>query len=120
MPHFIVEYTDNIAREADIPGLLARANRVLMDQGGVFAAQRSAGQVGQRLRVTFTGDECLDHLPGRHRAQGGGHRGHLDQGIFEQLLQPRPAAGPVPDQIHPHPGVVAQHPDRHGRHERRP
>ena len=36
MPHFIVEYTDNIAREADIPGLLARANRVLMDQGGVF------------------------------------------------------------------------------------
>lgn len=36
MPHFIVEYTDNIKAEADIPGLLKKANEVLIAQGGVF------------------------------------------------------------------------------------
>jgi len=36
MPHFIVEYTDNIKAEADIPGLLRKVNGVLMAQGGVF------------------------------------------------------------------------------------
>ena len=36
MPHFIVEYTDNIKAEADIPGLLRKVNAVLMAQGGVF------------------------------------------------------------------------------------
>ena len=36
MPHFIVEYTDNIKDEADIPGLLRKVNAVLIAQGGVF------------------------------------------------------------------------------------
>src|SRR6187200_3421032 len=36
MPHFIVEYTDNLAAEGNIPALLAKANAVLMAQGGVF------------------------------------------------------------------------------------
>ncbi len=36
MPHFIVEYTDNIRAEADMPGLLRKVNAVLMAQGGVF------------------------------------------------------------------------------------
>jgi 5-carboxymethyl-2-hydroxymuconate isomerase len=36
MPHFIVEYTDNIAAEADIPGLLKKVNETLIAQGGVF------------------------------------------------------------------------------------
>jgi len=36
MPHFIVEYTDNLAAAGDIPGLLRKANAVLMAQGGVF------------------------------------------------------------------------------------
>lgn len=36
MPHFIVEYTDNIRADADIPGLLRKINAVLMAQDGVF------------------------------------------------------------------------------------
>ncbi len=36
MPHFIVEYTDNLRAEGDIPGLLKKANAVIMAQDGVF------------------------------------------------------------------------------------
>lgn len=36
MPHFIVEYTSNIKDEARISQLLAKANEVLIAQGGVF------------------------------------------------------------------------------------
>lgn len=36
MPHCIVEYTDNLADEADIPGLLKTLADALCDSGGVF------------------------------------------------------------------------------------
>jgi 5-carboxymethyl-2-hydroxymuconate isomerase len=36
MPHFIVEYTDNIRAEADIPGLLEKVHAVLMGYGDTF------------------------------------------------------------------------------------
>jgi 5-carboxymethyl-2-hydroxymuconate isomerase len=36
MPHFLVEYTDNIKAEARIPELLRKANRVFIAQNGVF------------------------------------------------------------------------------------
>ncbi len=36
MPHFIVEYTRNIASEADIPALLRKANETLLAQGDVY------------------------------------------------------------------------------------
>ncbi len=36
MPHLVVEYTDNLGPAARIPELLAKANRVLIDQDGVF------------------------------------------------------------------------------------
>ena len=36
MPHLVFEYTDNIAAEADIPGLLRKANESLIAQGGVL------------------------------------------------------------------------------------
>jgi 5-carboxymethyl-2-hydroxymuconate isomerase len=36
MPHLIVEYTDNLRAEGDIPGLLRKANAALIAQGGVF------------------------------------------------------------------------------------
>ena len=34
MPHFILEYTDNIKTEAHIPDLVRKANAILMAQGG--------------------------------------------------------------------------------------
>jgi 5-carboxymethyl-2-hydroxymuconate isomerase len=36
MPHLIVEYTANLKAEGDIPGLLKKANGVLIAQPGVF------------------------------------------------------------------------------------
>lgn len=33
MPHFIAEYTDNIERQADLPGLFEKVHRVLGDSG---------------------------------------------------------------------------------------
>ena len=36
MPHITVEYTANLKRDADIPGLLAKINGVMIAQDGVF------------------------------------------------------------------------------------
>ena len=36
MPHCVVEYTDNLGDQADIPGLLKKVAAKLCDSGGVF------------------------------------------------------------------------------------
>ncbi|QGQ44807.1 5-carboxymethyl-2-hydroxymuconate Delta-isomerase [Metabacillus sediminilitoris] len=36
MPHFIVEYTDNIKTEANIPLLLEKANKILISKSPLF------------------------------------------------------------------------------------
>jgi 5-carboxymethyl-2-hydroxymuconate isomerase len=36
MPHFVMEYTDNLDGETDIKALLRKVNQVLIAQGGVF------------------------------------------------------------------------------------
>ncbi len=36
MPHFILEYTDNLKAEGDIPGVLKKVVAVLIDQNGAF------------------------------------------------------------------------------------
>jgi 5-carboxymethyl-2-hydroxymuconate isomerase len=36
MPHFIIEFTDNLTAEGDIPGLLKKANETLIAQGSVI------------------------------------------------------------------------------------
>ncbi len=36
MPHFVVEYTDNLEKEADIRPLLEKANTILINQNGLF------------------------------------------------------------------------------------
>ncbi len=36
MPHCVVEYTDNLGADADIPGLLRKLAARLCDNGGVF------------------------------------------------------------------------------------
>jgi len=53
MPHFIVEYTSNIKREARIPQLLAKANEILIAQGGVFPIG------GIRSRAIELADYCI-------------------------------------------------------------
>ncbi len=53
MPHLTFEITDNIAAEADIAGLLQKANDCLIAQGGVFPTGgiRSRAVVLQHYRV---------------------------------------------------------------------
>lgn len=53
MPHLIFEYTDNMGTEADIPGLLKKANQVLIAQGGVFPIG------GIRSRAICLKDYCV-------------------------------------------------------------
>ena len=36
MPHFIVEYTDNIKEDANIPSLLKKVNDVLISRSDTF------------------------------------------------------------------------------------
>ena len=60
MPHFVVEYTDNLGAEARIGALLTRVNQVLLDQGGVFPA---GGIRSRAVRLTeyAVADEAEDY-----------------------------------------------------------
>ena len=54
MPHLIFEITDNLdTPESDVPGLLKKANQVLIDQGGVFPIG------GIRSRAIWLKDYCV-------------------------------------------------------------
>lgn len=53
MPHFIVEYTDNIKTEADIPGLLNKINDVLISRSNIFPTG------GIRSRAIELHDYCV-------------------------------------------------------------
>jgi 5-carboxymethyl-2-hydroxymuconate isomerase len=53
MPHLVVEYTANLKDEGDIPALLRKANRVLIDLGGVFPTG------GIRSRAIEINDWCI-------------------------------------------------------------
>ena len=91
-----------------------------LGQGGVLGSHPGAGQPGQHDRVALPGDHRPDHVLHRPGGHLGGDRGHLDQGVLEQLLQPLPAPGPVLGQVGPRPAVVPQRPDVRGRHEAGP
>ena len=70
-----------------------------LDEGVVLGPHPAPGQVGQDPRVAFPGDHRLDHVLRGLVVSLLATRGQLDQGVFEQLLQPLPAPGPVPDQV---------------------
>lgn len=54
MPHLIFEITANLdTPESDVPGLLKKANQVLIDQGGVFPTG------GIRSRAIWLRDYCV-------------------------------------------------------------
>jgi 5-carboxymethyl-2-hydroxymuconate isomerase len=53
MPHCIIEYTDNLRSEGDIPGLLPKINQLLSAQNGVFPIG------GIRSRAIELKDYCI-------------------------------------------------------------
>ena len=87
------------------------------DQLRALGFHPAAGQLGQSVRVSFAGDERLDHVARRQCVQCRGHRRHLDRRVLEQLFQPLPVTSAFPGQVLAQPGVVTQQPDRCRRHE---
>ena len=81
-------------------------------------AQHPFGQLGERVRITFPGDEGPQHGPARHPQHVGGHRVELDPGVLQDLLHPLTFGGVGLDQPFAVPGQVTQLPDRSRRHER--
>jgi hypothetical protein len=87
--------------------VLVEAAGECLDEGGVFDAQPSFGQLGEYVGVAF----ACDH-GGQHGACGdphdvGGHGRQLGQGVFQQFFDPLDVAGPFAGQVSPKPGVVA-------------
>ena len=89
-----------------------------LHQGGALAAHPPPGQLGQHLGVALPGDQRLQHGPPGDAHDVGGHRGQLDQGVLQQLLQPLHVPGAVGGQVGPQPGVVPQPADLGGWDER--
>jgi hypothetical protein len=79
-----------------------------LHQRGVLDSHPAPGQAGQYLRVALSGDQRPDHRPAGLAHDVGGHRRQLDQGVFQQLLDPLGMPGPVPGQVQPQPGVIPQ------------
>jgi hypothetical protein len=50
--------------------------------------QPGARQLGEGVDIADTGDERLEHLPGRHPEDVRDHGVQLDPGVLEQLLDP--------------------------------
>ena len=88
-------------------------------QGGPPGAGPAPGQLGQHLRAALPGDQRLDHRPAGHPEHVGEHRGDLDQGVLEQLLDPLLDPGAVLDQVEPGPGQIPHLAHRLGGHQRR-
>jgi 5-carboxymethyl-2-hydroxymuconate isomerase len=64
MPHFAVEYTDNLRAEGDIPGLLRKVNQVPIAQGGVFptgAIRSRAIELSDYVVADGTADDAFVH-----------------------------------------------------------
>ena len=64
MPHFIVEYTDNLRDAGDIKGLLRKVNQVLIAQGGVFptgAIRSRAIELHDYVVADATSDDAFVH-----------------------------------------------------------
>ena len=76
MPHLIYEYTDNLAAEADIPGLLQKSNQVLISQGKVIPIG------GVRSRAICLTDYCVADgtVDDVARGAGGPGPGEVDAG----------------------------------------
>jgi hypothetical protein len=89
-----------------------------LGQGVTLGPHPAAGQIGQHPRVAFPGDHRADHVLHRGGGQLRRDRRHLDQRVFQQFFQPRPAPGLVLGQPGPRPGIAAQRPDLGRRHER--
>ncbi len=100
--------------------MLIEAAGQRLDQRGSLGLHLADGQAGQDPRAALPGDQRLDHGPDRQGVDRAGHCRHLNQRVFQQLLQPGPAPGPLLGQVGAQPGAVPQLADLRRRHEAGP
>jgi len=65
MPHIIVEYTDNIKKEARIASLLEKINRSLLENDGLFpigGIRSRAIELNDYFIADGTGDDAFVHV----------------------------------------------------------
>ena len=111
---------DRLVQEVDVGQLLGHqealvrpdASRQRPLQLGELLAQATLRQLGQLGAVGLPGDQRRQDLPPRLAQDVGGHRGQLDVGAFQGLLQPVGRRGPLPDQARPVAGQFPQLPLR--------
>lgn len=87
MPHLVFEITDNIAGEADIPGLLRKANETLIAQNAVFpiGGTRSRAIVLQHYRVADGAeDDAFVHATLKI---GGGRTAEAKRKVCDELFE---------------------------------
>ncbi|WP_077328180.1 5-carboxymethyl-2-hydroxymuconate Delta-isomerase [Virgibacillus siamensis] len=87
MPHIIIEYTDNIANEAEMPTLLKKVNETLIAEKGVFPTG------GIRARAIKLTDYCIADGSGNDAFVhvtlkiGGGRSKEVKKQVCDNLFQ---------------------------------
>ncbi|RSL33128.1 5-carboxymethyl-2-hydroxymuconate Delta-isomerase [Salibacterium salarium] len=91
MPHFIVEYTDNLKAEGDIPELLKKVNNVLIAHPDIFpigGIRSRAIELNDYLVADGTEDDAFVHAQlkiGRGRTKE--EKAMAGEKIFEAIEQ---------------------------------
>jgi 5-carboxymethyl-2-hydroxymuconate isomerase len=87
MPHLIYEYTDNLATEANIAGLLKKSNQIIMNQDGVFptgAIRSRAIQLTDYCVADDTVDDAFVHVTLK---MGAGRSAEARKKVGDELFQ---------------------------------
>ncbi|WP_067935396.1 5-carboxymethyl-2-hydroxymuconate Delta-isomerase [Alicyclobacillus kakegawensis] len=86
MPHFIVEYTDNIRDDADIAGLLKKVHEVLLAHSDVFPAggiRSRAIELHQYRVADGSADDAFVHATLK---MGGGRPEEVKRKVGDELF----------------------------------
>jgi hypothetical protein len=97
--------------------VLGEASGERLGERGDLRTHPPFREVSEHGRVTLAGDERLEHRPAGDPADVGGHRGELDAGAFEELLEALDLPVPFTGDRRAGAGEVAQLADRLGRDE---
>ena len=81
--------------------------------------QPATRQSAELLRIAFSSDDRLNHVPARPAHHISGHRGELDVGIRQEFLNAVDHRTPLTHQLAPLPRQIAQLANRLGRNEAR-
>ena len=99
--------------------MLADAAAERLDQRSARALEPRAAQLGNLARVALAGNDRLEHANPAYPHRIGQHRGELDVGVLQDLVDPVLVANHFAHRLSPRSRQIAQLPDRSRRHEAR-